>query len=426
MVLAGVETIAVGCVRIWRKRVPYVALCSTAVLFGWLAIRLWMTYLPAQADDVVRLDTSVGQNVAIVQRAAGDLLWLEERARRTAQAVLPSVVAVRNPEAKPSEVARHQKNYASGVIITSDGLVLSQWHVSHGKDSEDGDGATSRVDSSSTYSAGERTTVILHDGRECPAELLGANRTQDVSLLRLLEPGPYPHVPIRATTPVEVGDWVFKIGHPLGYRKGRSAPVRLGRVICGTQEFFGTDCMVAGGDSGGPYFNLDGQLLGIVHGGDGRIALMHHHDASFRVRGAHCGSYRTRNRSYDRQGRSARRHGHPGRLRSEVIASFAGGRISRKLGAGAFRWEVAAWSAERMVRDDDCILADSDRDGSSNRDVVMQGLIRTSSAACLINPKPGRVCSAFVLRRAPFEVLAHSATALVFIETSPCNVDFEF
>jgi serine protease Do len=284
MVLAGVETIAVGSVRIWRKRVPFVGLCFTAVLFGWLAIRLWMTYLPAQAGDVARLDTSVGQNVATVQRAAGDLPQLEDRARRTAQAVLPAVVAVRIPGAKPSEVARHQKNYASGVIITGDGLVLSQWHVSHWKDPEDGDGATSQADSSSTYSAGDRTTVILHDGRECPAELLGANRTHDVSLLRLLEPGPYPHVPIRATTSVEVGDWAFKIGHPLGYRKGRSAPVRLGRVICGTEEFFGTDCMLSGGDSGGPYFSLNGQLLGIVHSGDGRIALMHQHDASFFVR----------------------------------------------------------------------------------------------------------------------------------------------
>jgi S1-C subfamily serine protease len=206
MVLAGVETIAVGSVRIWRKRVPFVGLCFTAVLFGWLAIRLWMTYLPAQAGDVARLDTSVGQNVATVQRAAGDLPQLEDRARRTAQAVLPAVVAVRIPGAKPSEVARHQKNYASGVIITGDGLVLSQWHVSHWKDPEDGDGATSQADSSSTYSAGDRTTVILHDGRECPAELLGANRTHDVSLLRLLEPGPYPHVPIRATARVEAGD----------------------------------------------------------------------------------------------------------------------------------------------------------------------------------------------------------------------------
>ena len=104
MVLTGLATIAVGSRRNWRKRVPSVVLCTTAVLFGWLAIRLWMTYLPAQADDVVRLDRSVGQTVATVQRAAGDLPQLEERVRITAQAVLPSVVAVRNPFQKPLEV----------------------------------------------------------------------------------------------------------------------------------------------------------------------------------------------------------------------------------------------------------------------------------------------------------------------------------
>ncbi len=253
MVLTGFAKIGAASLRRWRRRVPYVVLCTTAVLVGGLAIRLWMTYVPTQADDVVRRDRSVGEPVATVERGAGDPATLEKQVRRTAQAVLPSVVAIRNPFVKPSEAERHQKNYASGVIITADGIVLSQWHVSHWKASEDGDGSMIRWGSSPTGSAGERTTVILHDGRECPAELLGANRTHDVSLLRLLEPGPYPHVPIRATAPVEVGDWVLKIGHPLGYRKDRSAPVRLGRVICGTAEIFGTDYMWCGGDSGGPY-----------------------------------------------------------------------------------------------------------------------------------------------------------------------------
>ena len=278
---------ALGSRRDWRKRVPCVALCTTAVFFGWLAIRLWMTYLPAQADDVANVDRSVFETVATVQRAAADLPQLEERVRRTAQAVLPSVVAVRNPFVKPSEVERHRGDCASGVIITADGIVLSQWHVSHWKASEDGDGTTIRRGSSPSGSAGDRTTVILHDGRECPAELLGANQTHDVSLLRLLEPGPYPHVPIRATAPVEVGDWVLKIGHPLGYRKDRSAPVRLGRVICGTKEVFGTDFMWAGGDSGGPTFSLDGQLLGVSGSGfpGGSFAFMHLPDArSHRVR----------------------------------------------------------------------------------------------------------------------------------------------
>jgi serine protease Do len=216
-----------------------------------------MTYLPPPADDMVGPSRRLDQTVATVQRPVGDLPRLEERVRKTAQAVLPSVVAVRNSSGKSSKVGGYQRNYSSGVIITADGIVLSQWHVSHWR----------TRDGSPTGSAGDRTTVILHDGRECPAELLGANRIHDVSLLRLLEPGPYPCVPVRSTASVKLGDWVLKIGHPLGYRKGRSAPVRLGRVIGGTREIFATDCMSSGGDSGGPYFRLDGQLVGIPYYG---------------------------------------------------------------------------------------------------------------------------------------------------------------
>jgi serine protease Do len=78
-----------------------------------------------------------------------------------------------------------------------------------------------------------------------------------------------------------VGDWVLKIGHPLGYRKGRSAPVRLGRVTDGTVEIFGADCMVTGGDSGGPFFSLDGQLVGIMYHGNQELMLMYSHDMRF-------------------------------------------------------------------------------------------------------------------------------------------------
>jgi hypothetical protein len=212
MVHTGLATITVGFRRIWRRRVVYLGLCTTAVVFGWLAIRLWTTYLPPSPDEVVGLSREYGQSVATVQRAAGDLPRLEERVRRTAQAVLPSVVAVRSPFDKPSEAGGYQTNYASGVIITTDGIVLSQWHVSHLKRSEH-----EGISTDTSGSAGDRTTVILHDGRECSAELLGANRTHDISLLRLLEPGPYPHVPVRATAPVEVGGWVLKLGHPRGY-----------------------------------------------------------------------------------------------------------------------------------------------------------------------------------------------------------------
>jgi len=188
-----------------------------------------------------------------VQCAAGDLGNLEQRARAAAKQVLPAVVAVTRPGKKLSEGNDYEGDFASGVIVSAKGVVLSQWHVSHQK----GPGWESSP-------AGEKTMVILQDGRQCPAKLLGADIPHDISLLQLLEPGPYPYSPIHSAARVRVGDWVLKIGHPLGYRKGRPAPVRLGRVLCRTDEIFATDCMTAGGDSGGPFFNLDGELLGII------------------------------------------------------------------------------------------------------------------------------------------------------------------
>jgi hypothetical protein len=62
-----------------RKRVLSNFCCVIAVLFGGLATRIWHTYLPAQADDLAKLAGDVGQTVAIVQRAAGDLPQLEEQ-----------------------------------------------------------------------------------------------------------------------------------------------------------------------------------------------------------------------------------------------------------------------------------------------------------------------------------------------------------
>jgi S1-C subfamily serine protease len=219
--------------HVWRKRALYIVLCGITVLFGWLATRLWNTYLPVYADKPASFHGYLreGQTFETVQRAAGDLPQLEEQVRRTAQAVLPTVVAIRNPVKKPSDVGRHQTNYASGVIITTDGIVLSQWHVSHWKVSEDGDGSMIR-DSSPSCTAGDRTTVIFHDGRECPAELLGANRTHDVSLLRLLEPGPYPHVPIGATAPViecAVPFYSYECGGPIVDLTGRTIGVTIAR-----------------------------------------------------------------------------------------------------------------------------------------------------------------------------------------------------
>ena len=60
-----------------------------------------------------------------------------------------------------------------------------------------------------------------------------------------------------------VGEWVFAIGHSGGYNAARGPVVRLGRVVSLQDGLVRTDCKLIGGDSGGPLFNMRGELIGI-------------------------------------------------------------------------------------------------------------------------------------------------------------------
>jgi len=173
---------------------------------------------------------------------------LEARVQIVTRKVLPAVVAVQSPSG----------GFSSGVIISPDGLVLSQFHVSH-RYSWDGEGPYR------SRQPGEHTMVILSDGRKLEAELLGADFTEDLSLLKLLEPGPYSYTPVEPLAAVSSGDWVLKLGHPTGYKHGRPPVVRLGRVLLQKRERFVIDCNTVGGDSGGPIFDLNGRLVGVPH-----------------------------------------------------------------------------------------------------------------------------------------------------------------
>jgi serine protease Do len=204
-----------------------------------LALAVWRPWSGREAPWVATTPTDL----------AG-LGSLEARVQAITRKVSPAIVAVQ-------EVDPHGKNYASGVIITADGLVLSQFHVSHRYPWTGDEPERSRR-------PGERSTVILADGREIEAELLGADQTHDLSVLRLLEPGPYPCVSVNPETEVQLGDWVMKFGHPTGYRRDRPPVVRLGRVLYRDNDRLVTDCHLTGGDSGGPIIDLDGQFVGIV------------------------------------------------------------------------------------------------------------------------------------------------------------------
>ncbi len=136
----------------------------------------------------------------------------------------------------------------SGVIVSPDGLVITAAHV--------------------TSVPGKKMKVLLSDGRELPATSLGVDHETDGALLQINAPGPFPHRPYVKTKTYKIGDWVIATGHPGGPVVGRPSPVRLGRISeAGTKSGFSdaitTSATVISGDSGGPLYNLKGEVIGI-------------------------------------------------------------------------------------------------------------------------------------------------------------------
>ncbi len=132
--------------------------------------------------------------------------------------------------------------FGSGVIVSSDGLILTAGHV---------------------VCTGDQTfQLFFPSGRTALARLVGYNLDVDAAMLQIIGGGPWPFVKISdaAVTP---GNWAIGLGHSGGYELGRKPPVRTGRVLELRDHMLVTDSVLIGGDSGGPLFNTDGELIGI-------------------------------------------------------------------------------------------------------------------------------------------------------------------
>lgn len=163
---------------------------------------------------------------------------------RALQASLKSVVARVSPAVVGLRVGSGQ---GSGVIISADGFVLTAGHVSS--------------------MPNQNVTVLLSDGKAVKGKTLGANYSADSGLIKITERGPidgkWPFVEMGKSADLKKGQWCLALGHPGGYKNGRSPPLRLGRVIEPKGTFIRTDCTLVGGDSGGPLFDLAGKVIGI-------------------------------------------------------------------------------------------------------------------------------------------------------------------
>lgn len=143
---------------------------------------------------------------------------------------------------------RQRGAVGSGFIISEDGYVITNNHVVAGAD---------------------EIQVRLNDRRVFEAEVIGLDEPSDLALLKL-GAGDLPYVTFGDSDASRVGDWVLAIGSPFGLEfsaaagiisaQGRSVP---GRSSYNYMSFIQTDVAINQGNSGGPLFNLDGEVIGI-------------------------------------------------------------------------------------------------------------------------------------------------------------------
>jgi serine protease Do len=146
-------------------------------------------------------------------------------------------------EAPPSEVP--MQGQGSGFIVQPDGVVLTNAHV---------------------VREAREVTVKLTDRREFQAKVLGLDPATDIAVLRI-DAKNLPTVKLGKPESTRVGDWVLAIGSPFGFENSVSAGIvsAKGRSLPGETSvpFLQTDVAVNPGNSGGPLFNLQGEVVGI-------------------------------------------------------------------------------------------------------------------------------------------------------------------
>ncbi len=237
---------------------------------AWLCVSA-TPLLAAAAQDGSTSDQSPAPQP---QEAAGhgktDPAWTRFDFRRTVaqakQRVFPSVVYIKCIRETHEQGKKALEEVAgSGVLISADGEVVTNWHV---------------VDKAT------EVRCLLYDGRAAHADVLGTDKDTDLALLRLRETATgdsYPFAELSENTALTEGDFVMAMGAPWGMNRS----VSIGIVSCARRFlpeqseyslWIQTDAAISPGNSGGPLVDTDGRIAGIntrgvLMGGDMGFAV---------------------------------------------------------------------------------------------------------------------------------------------------------
>lgn len=144
------------------------------------------------------------------------------------------------------ERPREVSNLGSGVIVSSNGYILTNHHV---------------------VAAADEIQVALANGQTLPARVVGADPETDLAVLKI-EAGDLPAITFAQLDSLKVGDWVLAVGNPFGVGQTVTAGIvsALGRTHLGIntfENFIQTDAAINPGNSGGALVDVSGHLVGV-------------------------------------------------------------------------------------------------------------------------------------------------------------------
>ncbi|SFA94743.1 serine protease Do [Poseidonocella pacifica] len=140
---------------------------------------------------------------------------------------------------------RRSSALGSGFVISEDGYVVTNNHV---------------------IESADEITIEFFSGTELPAKVVGTDPKTDIALLKVETDVALPYVSFGDSDTARVGDWVIAMGNPLGQGFSVSAGIvsARNRALSGTyDDYIQTDAAINRGNSGGPLFNLAGEVIGV-------------------------------------------------------------------------------------------------------------------------------------------------------------------
>ncbi|MGB0902592.1 Do family serine endopeptidase [Halocynthiibacter sp.] len=151
----------------------------------------------------------------------------------------------RNSQGGQGQAPRRSQALGSGFVISEDGFIVTNNHVIEGAD---------------------EILIEFFSGKELPATLVGTDPNTDIAVLKVETEEVLTFVPFGDSDIMRVGDWVMAMGNPLGQGFSVSAGIvsARNRELSGTyDDYLQTDAAINRGNSGGPLFNMNGEVIGV-------------------------------------------------------------------------------------------------------------------------------------------------------------------